>query len=174
MVTAITFEYDAIRGGFLLRFGEAWHNDDVLWPAAFGGLISVGFRDSLISTIGSFFGDHGGVPILGLRDDPTFPSWDGPVGSVEITVGTFHLLQDRERLRLWFGAESPTPESERHDPGSGVSCWFSPTEALAGWPVPGEEKRVAIPLLAGIAVDTRRTAGQCPIDFLRLRPEDFK
>jgi len=172
--TQIVFAFDPWRGGFSLYL-SASPPKRIL--AAFDDLISICFNSQdRIVAIESFF-EYGGLPLRGIHQTNNFPEGIFQVEGRELRVGPFQLRQSEERLELWFSTGNELPRdhwTEQRDVHSGVTVWFSQRETKAGWPVPGKGKRAKVRMLAGLAVEVRRTDLVFPITSIHLLAEDFK
>ena len=170
----VTFEYDPWRGGFCLQLGPFSRDRRV---AAFADLLCV-YSDEhgRVAAIESFW-DHGGLPLLGIREAEDYPRGEFRIEGAELRVVPFRLRQSAEKLELWFGTGNDLPHadwSSQHEADSGITLWFSQQKGQGGWPVPGGGGRAECQLLAGIEVALPGTVATFPISSLRLSPEDFK
>ena len=171
----INFNYDPWRGGFCLRFSNSYRS---YVQAAFDNLIVIHLDDrDRITSIESFFGDHGGVPLRGLHKSDKSPEGIFQIEENELRVGSFQLRQSPKKLEVWFSTGNKLPRdhwTERRDVNSGVTTWFSTKKTKGGWPVPGVGGQEKIYMLAGLAVEFDRTAVAFPISSVHLVLEDFK
>ncbi|MBN9692481.1 MAG: hypothetical protein J0M24_19710 [Verrucomicrobia bacterium] len=170
----LEFEYDFLRGGFLLGWGPRRSGELTPWC---GGLLGA-YLDGggKITALESFWSDHGGLPLQGIHHRLPNPKGRYALGPDELRVGAFRLAQSHDRLSLWFGGDEVTPDPNwcRENPFPGVELWFSKEKVEAGWPTPGIGGRAPVPLLAGIALEFAVTTMKSPARFLVLSGADFK
>jgi len=168
-MASVTFEYDAVRGGFTFRLGAVQNERR---RNAFGGFLSIHSDESgRICTIESDFGDHGGVPLRGIHGIVDSPQGEYSVVGGELVVGPVRLRQSEERLELLFGVGEDLLNDRKE---GGVTLRLSQQKALAGWPVPDTGIRSECPLVAGITVDFAKAVAAYPITALVLEAVDIK
>lgn len=173
-ISDLSFEYDPMRGGFILHLGPCQSGHA---KAVIGGLIVARLDErGLVAGVKSFW-DYGGLPLRGIHRTESFPSGEFSVEGNELRVGPILLRQTRENLEMWFSTGDNLPRTHwtsQHDAETGITVWFSRRKAQSGWPVPGTGTHAECHLVAGLRVALNKAAIRFPVSSLTLSTGDFK
>lgn len=174
-VQTLEFTFDAMRGGFKLRFGPFNRHPQGSVKPIFDDLMVVS-RVSAggLAAIESDWG-YGGLPLRAIHGRLDHPSGRYSLTGDELHNGAFLLRQTPATLEIWFsGTGDKLPRAHwtrRVDAETGVVVWFSSRTARVRRSS-GEWREV--PMLAGITVAFDRTIAGHPLGRLCLVHDDLK